>query len=242
MNKIVIDNLDWDTDYFGIKCGKISIRTNEFDVKSLVSKCNEFDFVSIQNIGNSTEINRKIACFKGAFLADINIQFEKKISIKQEDEKSIVIIAAEDVKTEKINKIDIEENDFKYSKFVCDPFFKKKKGYLVYKEWLRNACGKKNKYFVFFKDDKGCIVAYILFSAMEKTGTIELVKVDKEYQGKNIAKKMISAIEMYLYQQDFSVLKVGTQLNNIPAINLYHSVGFKEISRTSVYHFWKKVN
>lgn len=50
---------------------------------------------------------------------------------------------------------------------------------------------------------------------------------------------MIESIEKFLADKNITKLRVGTQVNNIPAINLYHSIGFKEMSRTSVFHLWK---
>ena len=86
---------------------------------------------------------------------------------------------------------------------------------------------------------KDNVCAYILFNIDNNVGTIELVKVAKEYQGQHIATSMIESIENFLDDKNITKLRVGTQVNNIPAINLYHSIGFKEISRTSVFHLWK---
>lgn len=115
---------------------------------------------------------------------------------------------------------------------------KKRNGYLVYSEWLKNACKDANKYFALLMS-KDNVCAYILFNIDNNVGTIELVKVAKEYQGQHIATSMIESIEKFLADKNITKLRVGTQVNNIPAINLYHSIGFKEISRTSVFHLWK---
>ena len=58
---------------------------------------------------------------------------------------------------------------------------KKRNGYLVYREWLKNACKDANKYFALLMS-KDNVCAYILFNIDNNVGTIELVKVAKEYQ------------------------------------------------------------
>jgi len=248
MDNIIINPLEWDTNFFHIKCGRAIIEDNNTNFSHFKRQFNNYDFVSIQNVGNSIIINKKIADYTGAFLADINVQFEKKINLNNIESGSIVelnediafqILKATEVSAEMREKMLVEEDDFKYSKFVCDPELKRRNGYLVYKEWIKNACADRNKYFIVLLD-KGDVKAYILYALSNGVCTIELVKVNKEFQGKRIATLMIKKIESVMANSSVVALRVGTQFNNIPAMNLYHSLGFKEISRTSVFHCWRK--
>lgn len=247
MNDIIINPLEWDTNFFHIKCGRAIIEDENIDFSNFKEQFSNYDFVSIQNVGNSITINKKIADYTGAFLADINVQFEKKLNINNRVSSGIVelnedtefqIMKATEVSAEMCEKMLVEEDDFKYSKFVCDPELKKRNGYLVYKEWIKNACADRNKYFIVLLD-KGDVKAYILYSVNNGVCTIELVKVNKEFQGKRIATLMIKEIESIMANSSAVALRVGTQFNNIPAMNLYHTLEFKEISRTSVFHCWR---
>lgn len=237
--KAEIKPLQWDTEYFGIRCGKAVVNDSDTDFSEFCQDTCEYEFVTIQNIGNNVEVNKQIAINTSAYLVDVNIQFEKEILTDNINESnSCIIMKTVDTPDNIRRKLTVEKNDFKFSKFVCDDELKKRNGYLVYREWLKNACKDANKYFALLMS-KDNVCAYILFNVDNNIGTIELVKVDKEYQGQHIATSMIESIEKFLADKNITKLRVGTQVNNIPAINLYHSIGFKEISRTSVFHLWK---
>lgn len=237
--KAEIKPLQWDTEYFGIRCDKAVVYDSDTDFSEFCQDTCEYEFVTIQNIGNNVEVNKQIAINTSAYLVDVNIQFEKEILTDNiNGSNSCIIMKTVDTPDNIRRKLTVEKNDFKFSKFVCDDELKKRNGYLVYSEWLKNACKDANKYFALFMS-KDNVCAYILFNIDNNVGTIELVKVAKEYQGQHIATSMIESIEKFLADKNITKLRVGTQVNNIPAINLYHSIGFKEISRTSVFHLWK---
>lgn len=233
-----ITPLDWDTEFFGLKCGKVIINSESDNMENILGKFKEFDFISFQNVGNSTGINKLISNVQGAFLADVNIQFEKTADKNSKDiPLNIEIIPSQMIKSETLNQLDLEEDDFTDSKFVSDDNFKKRKGYLVYKEWLNNSVNYADKYFALYRENDK-VEGYFLFRIVENQCLIELVKVNKAFQGKGIATSITDAIENFLMTKNVDMIKVGTQLNNIPAMNLYHRLGFKEIGRTSVYHLW----
>ena len=113
---------------------------------------------------------------------DVNIQFEKEILTDNiNGSNSCIIMKTVDTPDNIRRKLTVEKNDFKFSKFVCDDELKKRNGYLVYREWLKNACKDANKYFALLMS-KDNVCAYILFNIDNNVGTIELVKVAKEYQ------------------------------------------------------------
>ncbi len=235
----MILKMDWDTDYFGIKCGKVVIENSLENIETVKQEMLKYDFVSIQNPGNRADVNCLIGKYTDAYLVDINIQLKKAINKQFLVNKGTEIKPSLDMASDDKEMLSVEESDFVFSKFVCDDKLREKNGYLVYKEWLINACSKKEKYFALhYFDDK--LVGYVLFGINNDVATIELVKVEREYMGQHIATNMINEIEDYLYQRNIKYLIVGTQVNNIPAINLYHSLGFKELSRTSVFHWWNK--
>ncbi len=242
IKEAIIQTLDWDTQYFGIKCGKIVIPSEGASLINYAKTVAQYDFISIQNCGNNILTNKEIADKTNAYLVDINVQFEKSLKEKKADEPNFFEIErGMNLEPETIEKLTVEEMDFQFSKFVCDDELKRRNGYLVYKEWLRNARKQENKLYVLLKEN-GRVCAYTLFSLDDnsKSGKIELIKVDSDHQGQRIGSKMIDTIENYLIDNNYNTLIVGTQVNNIPAINLYHKMGFRETSRTSVFHDWIK--
>ena len=180
--KAEIKPLQWDTEYFGIRCGKAVVNDSDTDFSEFCQDTCEYEFVTIQNIGNNVEVNKQIAINTSAYLVDVNIQFEKEILTDNiNGSNSCIIMKTVDTPDNIRRKLTVEKNDFKFSKFVCDDELKKRNGYLVYREWLKNACKDANKYFALLMS-KDNVCAYILFNIDNNIGTIELVKVAKEYQ------------------------------------------------------------
>ena len=235
--------LDWDSNFFNMKCGKLIVRSPLMKWGKIANQLNEFDFITIQNPGNNISVNQLIAENTTAYFVDMNIQFSKKLgnfsAPVELGEKECQILSAMKINDTEIKNLLVEEDDFKFSKFVCDLRMKQRKGYRVYQEWINNARDTENKFFALYYIERK-VGAYILFSITDDTCIIELVKVNRENQGQGIASKMINQIELFCYERDVTMLNVGTQVNNIPAINLYHSLGFKEVSRVSVFHLWNK--
>ena len=237
----VIQPLAWDTDYFGIPCGRaiLNAETTEEKLQQLVLELDNFAFVTLQNVGNCPDINRFIAQNTQAYLADVNIQFKKECTASALSEIKYPVVQAALLSESVSRQLTVDRSDFIYSKFVCDPEMDKRMGYKVYEKWLYNARFSENKYFIYCMDGD-TVAAYILFSIQGRELTIELVKVNTAYRGSHLASALMEALEGYAMSKECRVVHVGTQLNNIPAINLYHHLGFKDISRTSVYHSWNQ--
>ena len=102
MKSIEISNLQWDTDFFGIKCGKTVISDDEISFDLFNEQIKFFDFVTIQNVGNKVAVNKLLADNTNAFLADINIQFEKKLNKidSEETNNNYVIVPANETSDE----------------------------------------------------------------------------------------------------------------------------------------------
>lgn len=234
MSNGIIKKMDWDSEFFNINCGKAFVETKE-DIAVLIKESKEYDFVSVQNIGNKICINKLIAENTSAFLADINIQFAKKLESKHESDNSSIIVNAKESK--KYN-IDVSEKDFAHSKFIEDDNFRLRSGYKVYEEWIKNSIYEDKKSFAIQLSEDGDIKGFILFKMDCDCIVLELVKVNERYRGEGVCSQLICEIENYAMNNGIVDIHVGTQVNNIAAINLYHKLGYKEVSRTSVYHWW----
>ena len=65
---------------------------------------------------------------------------------------------------------------------------------------------------------------------------IDLIAVKKEFQGKGYAKEMVSFAIDNCFKQ-LSIIKVGTQLDNISSLKFYNSLGFNIDSSSYIYHY-----
>lgn len=228
-------DLKWDTEFFGVDCAKAvlhsSLSTMEWN--ELQSKFNDSQFISITNL-NSDPVNAQlIGKTTTAFLADINIQFVKKLNGLYELPENITIHQS----MERNNKI-FEIANFKYSKFTEDQELAKRNGNQVYHQWLLNAFEKPDKHFALSRDENQDINGFVLYSISNNYTVIELIAVSPSVTHGGVGTRLFKAVEYASHKVGINEIKVGTQSRNLGAINFYHKVGCKQVGCHQVYHLW----
>lgn len=234
-DEVTFYQLDWDTDFFGVTSAKAILHkplTNN-SWKALKSRFRDYQFISIEN-KNSEPINAQfIGKFTNAFLADVNIQFEKQLTHIKEQQENIRILSA----LEKNDQI-LTIADFKFSKFTEDPELFTRGGDQVYKQWLRNSFGDENKYYAISADENKIMNGFLLHSYTEDACIIELIAVAQTYSKGGIGTKLFQKVEIEAYKRGFHKIKVGTQVRNMGAINFYQNVGCRQVGCHQIYHLW----
>jgi len=227
--------LKWDTEFFGVTSAQAVLHKplTLSDWNKLKKKFTDYEFISIVNKKSEPINSQLIGKDTNAFIADINIQFEKKI-VKPQGIVEGILICNSLMRDEQILTI----ADFQFSKFTEDPELSKRGGNLVYKHWLKNAFEQENKFFVLSKDETGNINGFLLFSYIGSTCVIELIAVSKKNAEKGIGTRLFTALEYDAYQKGIFNIKVGTQIRNLGAINFYNKVGCKQVECHQVYHLW----
>lgn len=227
--------LEWDTKFFGVSCAK-AVLNEPLDMANwhdLKARFKDYQFVSIEN-RNSEPINAQLigrdTC---AFLADVNIQFSKRLESEDKVSDGIVICQA----LERNGQL-LEIADFGVSRFTEDPELLKRCGDQVYRQWLINSFGHLEKHFAISKDNKGMINGFLLHSFTDNACVVELIAVSSNEAHSGIGTKLFNAVENSASKRGFSQLRVGTQVRNIAAINFYHKVGCKQVGCHQVYHLW----
>jgi dTDP-4-amino-4,6-dideoxy-D-galactose acyltransferase len=228
-------DLKWDTEFFGVKSAKAilykPLKLNQWE--ELKARFNDYQFISIQN-QNSEPINTQmIGKDTSAFLADINIQFVKKIDGLTKKPQNIIIQQS----LESNDQI-IELADFKFSKFTEDNELAKRGGDQVYSQWLINSFNKPDKFYALSKDEDNMINGFLLHSYSENECLIELIAVSQSVIKSGIGTSLFNAVEYSAHQNGINLIKVGTQMRNMGAINFYHKAGCKQIGCHQVYHLW----
>ena len=238
-DKYELKDLEWDTTYFGVKSGKIILNKeiDLVDLKQIKKWLKNYKFITIQNSNNNNYNNRLLGNLN-CYLTDVNMQFEK--SIKKD--KDIIVSKNIRIKND-CNEIkellDIAKKAYNYSRFLNDNNLDKEKSKLLYYNWLKNSFNKKEKYVAYYNEKKKYL-GYCLFHIENNNECIiELIATDNKHQGKGISTKLIESIEDYCINNKISIIKVGTQLNNISAQNFYIKNGFKVKEYNSIYHIWR---
>jgi len=230
--------LPWDTQYFGMKSAKaiLHMPLTLPEWESLSKRFVEFTFISIENRNAEPANAQFIGHNTTAFLADVNIQFVKKVAAPSLLPEGISILQA----MKKDDNI-LELADFSFSKFIEDPELFKRGGADVYRQWLLNSFEKQDKFFVISKSNQGEANGFLLFSYSGNACLIELIAVSKGKKNSGIGTKLFQALEYAAGQHGCNEIKVGTQMRNTGAINFYHKMGCKQVGCHQIYHLWNIV-
>lgn len=233
----------WDTDYFGVMSAKVilkdSLPENESD--ALMDFLSSFDFVTITNLDNNKENNYWLGKHEGIYLADINVQFIKDLSVGCVESETPAEVYESYQHDDRVLRI--AHGAFKYSRFFNDPNLPRDKAKGVYAHWAENAFGKSGRYYAIAKN-QGEISGFVLFSINTNAslGTIELLAVDEEHRGVRAGKSLIAGVESFMNQKGIKNIKVGTQADNSSAIRFYTSCGFNQKTCNSIYHYWPRIS
>lgn len=227
--------LQWDTDYFGVSSARVNLSgiIDEQGQEEIIKFCKDYEFVTISNYDNIKENNHWIGSKTKAVLADMNIQFRKDLidNPDYQDDKTYVVNCLSS--NEQI--IDIARESFNYSRFFNDPKLPEVQGKRIYLHWTEYAFNKEGKYFVISEREDN-IAGYILFSFNGDSSVIELIAVEEKYQGLGVGRSLLNTMESFVIEQGIKKIKVGTQLNNISAVQFYYAMGFRYVSCVSIYH------
>lgn len=232
---VTFNELKWDTEFFGVSSSKAIMHRplTLQEWSKLKKRFKEYKFISIMNKYSEPINAQLIGKDTLAFLADVNIQFEKKIISSYEVPTNVTIQQT----LEKNDQI-IEIADFQFSKFTEDAELSKRGGDQIYRQWLINSFGRPDKFYALSRNENGDINGFILFSYSDSSCVIELIAVSKNETKGGIGTSLFKAVEYVAHQRGYSEIKVGTQLRNMGAINFYHKVGCKQVGCHQVYHLW----
>lgn len=119
-----------------------------------------------------------------------------------------------------------------YSRFRRDSRLSNGEFRKLYQTWISEEI--KNKQVYITPDLEGMLT----LSFENEVGNIGLLAVSKEHQGKGWGRKLLNAAIFFTNEKGIKALKVATQELNRQALELYSSLGFQEVDKVYIYHFW----
>lgn len=130
----------------------------------------------------------------------------------------------------------VARENFIYSRFHLDSAIPRQVADTVKAEWVRNYfLGKRGQQMV-VAEVEGRIVGFLqLLYGPDKYLVIDLIAVDKTQRRKAIASDMIAFAEANC--GEFTHIRVGTQIANVPSMRLYEKIGFRVAEAHYVFHY-----
>lgn len=236
----LIDQLTFDTDFFGIKIGKLIADTRrDVDLGIQQAKLANFDLLYW-----STDSNSRLAKIaKKEIPRFVGDQMKYKICLEEGKrstpvEKDYALKTYDDVTTNEA-LVNLAIHAGWKSRFKEDPNFTDAQFVRLYKAWIENSCSKKIADTVLTVNySQGALAGFVTVAISDNHATIGLIAVSDLHRRKGIASALINAAQNYAIENDCGTLAVGTQAANTGANSLYQKMGFAIESSDSFFHLW----
>lgn len=226
----------WLESFLKKKCYSLHFSEAGISIEEMHKKLHENCFIQAKiPVSNTQDISLLESL--GFHLVDTNIVFSKKIE-KSDDFSSKVKIRH--AKLEDSHALgDLANDNFIFTRFHLDQNISKQCANDIKREWVKNFfTGKRGQALLVAESADHSIAGFnqLIFNKDELT--IDLIAVDKKFQGQGMGKELIQAAQN-LYPQ-FKKFIVGTQIANLSSIGLYQRMGFKLEQAKYVLHYHGK--
>lgn len=232
--------LPWDSKAFGFRVARIENIQSPKDQFPIVAeqlkanaitlayweapKDDEPSRTAAQKIGGDL-INSRVILERGLLAADRVPPVLKTISNPQPAQRT------------DLNNLAISSGGS--SRFAQDPKFPRPFFKQLYQTWMTKSLSGQLADAVIVAEEEQRIVGMITVSVHEKLGQIGLFGVAPEKRGRGLGKRLLADAISWFARQKCDLVKVPTQGENVGALGIYGSFGFRPAKQTNVFHFWR---
>ena len=249
---IKADISEWDTNHFGIKMAKVhSYFTSETNSKACSKLVNWSQENSVKHLSFRTNINNRISL--DSFYENRFEVMANKYMLRLVPKWFANINSIQELKNSNslnIKKLkEIAKNSFNHGKFINDQYIPEEKAKGIYKQWLLNSL-ESNLYETYTHIVGGEIVGFVLYSVGHgyhsklnqefPHGFIWLIATDKKFKGKGYGKTMLNIVAKSIFERGCNVIYANTDSENLLALNMFQSVGFRTFNILQEIRLWLK--
>lgn len=231
-------HLQWDSQFFGLKIGKIVCNRKNYDELNQLVNIARSENYSLLYVFSPEDIllNEEDVLKNNASLVDRKIAYQLNLNSKMIRVDDCIF----DYNTKKLSKdlLDLTYISGQYSRFLLDKKMPENAFENLYKAWIEKSLSKEIADKVFVAQRNYKIIGFVTLKIKDDKGEVGLIAVSKQTQGLKIGSKLIDACVLYLQEKSIYEIVVSTQLANTQACRFYVSYGFKKELITNIYHFW----
>jgi len=183
------------------------------------------------DVNNSNVLNKLLR--EGFRLIDVNIQMKANIEKASIKSNSSIEIAQD---CDELQIKEIAGKEFKYDRFHADPLIENAIAKKIKEKWVATYFKGKRGYKLYISRLENKAVGFVLIMRHKNSIVVDLLAVSNKYRGRGVGKNLLLKCleEGAKLENDF--IYVGSQLRNIPAINLYEKTGFRYAKSSFVLH------
>ncbi len=234
--------LKWDSDFFGFPVARTDWSGNLSEIAEAIADARKIDvtllyvFAPPNAAPPASILNNVISVFTCQ-----RVELEKGLTDApnlREERESIVALTEINCNLNEISELGVIAGS--YSRFMCDTMIPRSIGRQLFRIWAENSFRGilADVNYGYFKD--GRIMGFISVRAQKDHGRIVLIAVRPEARRQGIGSRLLRVAESYVAKSGGVKIITATQGHNDMALRLYHSAGYKEVTRSQVWHVWLK--
>ncbi len=228
-----VEPLAWDSDFFGLRIGRAFLSSEEEGLSLAIQRKNlekDYDLLYVFTSHGMRFPDDK------AKLVDEKVVYSLSKVVSSEANPSVELWDANKGVTDELLHLALVSG--KYSRFKLDDSLPSGSYERLYSRWIEQSVNHAIATEVFCYMVNKIPKGLVTLDRKSGVGTIGLVAIHEELQGRGIGSALIRHVIRYAQAGQCIKLSVATQHDNIPACRLYEKNGFETESVTDVWHWW----
>ncbi len=230
----MIQFLEWDSEFFGLKIGKYNISEPSIvDLKRMLDakKQHEYELLYIFMDNPPSQDCTDWLQSNGGHLVDEKVIYEK--AIHNVSLPNLDVTEYSGSLTQEL--IDLAIASGHSSRFKTDKKLNPKFE-AFYTLWMQKSVSGELADKIFVYKENSDVKGFVSIKIKNGIGQIGLIAVDESMRGKGIGKSLIAACDKWLFDNKITRHQVVTQMQNNGACALYEKCGFSISEVQTIYH------
>ncbi len=225
------DVLQWDSDFFGVSVGRLSVEA-ESPIKSVVQaiQSSTFDVVYLF-VSNPTSVTL-IQYPDFVLPVDVRVVYQRDLVLRQDRALPMPYHGAATSELLELAYACGHESRFRVDERFRMHFRR------LYETWMKRSLDRTICDEVFVEVVGAESVGFITVSAKEGCGCVGLLAVSEECRGKGVGGRLLCAAEAWSLANGMSRIRVPTQRSNEIACRFYERSGYDIAETVAVFHAW----
>jgi dTDP-4-amino-4,6-dideoxy-D-galactose acyltransferase len=233
-----VDFLPWDTEFFGLRIGRVRGQCLDEALAVEVDAWSERNAIQCLYLltGADDPQTTRVAEAHGFNWVDIRLTFERSIQTETAPELPVRLARAEDAPMLQAIAREVHTD----TRYFYDTRFPRDRAEALYAKWIALECeGRANAVLVSVNAEDGA-TGYISchLNDAERTGQIGLVGLSAETRGQGVGQMLVRAALHWFFEHGVQRVSVVTQGRNRAAQRLYQRTGFLTHTIELWYHKW----
>lgn len=220
----MIEPLEWDTAFFGRRIGVLTggLRSADAIAAAMTAaRAGGFEYVQCRPPVDDAAAIRALTR-AGFYLTDVGATWTGASGVSTSHEAGGHVARLADERDIPWLEADAVQF-FRLSRFYHDPFFSIADADRLHAAWIANSVRGLAAAAVWVVPDVGFVTCKLL---ADGGGEVGLIGVRPDARGRGAGRALMAVALGWFRSRGVSVVKVKTQVRNLPAMNFYHRLGF----------------